>query len=357
MRIDYHGGDSDFFDNGFFGPDGPDLDFTSTSSTEVVAENATTGYEVTFTGSGFTFNSDGITGGTIETISIANDSGTVVVDITNVSWDAVAFQSAIFAITDGNFVPINELIAMSDPVYVDASDSTTMLSFGADNWNETRILSSMDFTGSAYGDVVLGASHPGDDVIRGGGGNDMLAGGRGDDTIRGGAGNDLIFGNLGDNDVFGGGGRDTVYGHNGSDRVVGNGGKDFLFGKGGADDVIGGGGNDKMNGGGGQDFLNGGRGADKLIGGGGDDELRGGAQADRFIFKGKFGHDTVLDFNTALSNEVIDLRAVGAITDYADLTANHLSEVDGNAVITVGNKSITLEGVAVADLASDDFLI
>ena len=41
---------------------------------------------------------------------------------------------------------------------------------------------------------------------------------------------------------------------------------------------------------------------------------------------------------------------------FADLKSRHLSEVDGNAVITVGSASITLEGVAVASLTFHDVL-
>ena len=44
------------------------------------------------------------------------------------------------------------------------------------------------------------------------------------------------------------------------------------------------------------------------------------------------------------------------ITDFTDLSTNHLSEVAGNAVISVGANSITLIGIAAASLTAGDFL-
>ncbi|MAU95182.1 MAG: hypothetical protein CMP81_04715, partial [Fulvimarina sp.] len=54
--------------------------------------------------------------------------------------------------------------------------------------------------------------------------------------------------------------------------------------------------------------------------------------------------------------EKIDLSAVTAITSFADLAANHLTQVGGNAVITDGFNTITLNGVNIADLDAGDFI-
>jgi Ca2+-binding RTX toxin-like protein len=67
----------------------------------------------------------------------------------------------------------------------------------------------------------------GDDVIKGGSGNDTLAGiaveadgGGGDDVIKGGSGNDTLVG---------GTGNDVLVGGDGSDHLVGSAGHDILF--------------------------------------------------------------------------------------------------------------------------------
>ncbi|WP_140637343.1 carbohydrate-binding domain-containing protein [Methylibium rhizosphaerae] len=58
---------------------------------------------------------------------------------------------------------------------------------------------------------VINASEQGD-LVRGGGGNDGLAGLGGDDRIEGGAGNDLLLGGLGADTLEGGAGNDFIFG-------------------------------------------------------------------------------------------------------------------------------------------------
>jgi len=54
--------------------------------------------------------------------------------------------------------------------------------------------------------------------------------------------------------------------------------------------------------------------------------------------------------------ERIDLRGVNEIISFDDLITNHLSEnADGDAVITVGDNSITLLGVAQSELTENEF--
>lgn len=95
---------------------------------------------------------------------------------------------------------------------------------------------------------------------------------------------------------------------------------------------------------------------DRLNGRAGNDVLTGGAGADRFIFSVNFGADVVSDFDTAQRGEVLNLRSVDGLRGFADLVAHHLTEVDGDAVITVGRSQIVLDGVAMADLTAQDFL-
>jgi Tol biopolymer transport system component len=169
---------------------------------------------------------------------------------------------------------------------------------------------------------------PGNDVVAGGRGNDFVFGGTGDDVVLGGNGPDRLFGGPGNDTLFGGSGRDvfdcgpgqdTVYrvrgapgrdafvsrdaecerivdsdptgdfplrdirGTNGADSLVGGGERDLLQGKGGADRMFAGGGDDELEGDGataqGPDLMMGGSGSDRLAGRAGDDRLYGDARS------------------------------------------------------------------------------
>jgi hypothetical protein len=87
----------------------------------------------------------------------------------------------------------------------------------------------------------------------------------------------------------------------------------------------------------------------------GNDALDGGTGADVFVFAEGWGTDRILGFDVTLAGEVIWLAGVAAIAGFSDLTANHLTEVMGSAVITVGTDTITLTGVRMASLTADDF--
>ena len=113
---------------------------------------------------------------------------------------------------------------------------------------------------------------------------------------------------------------------------------------------------DELRGDAGANVLNGGRGSDLLIGRGG---------LDTFVFVDSvhgFGVDEIRGFD-ANNGERIDLSQVAEITDYADLSANHLMNVGGTAHIVIdGNNTIILTGWAVADfgvaagITADDFI-
>ncbi len=66
-------------------------------------------------------------------------------------------------------------------------------------------------------------------------------------------------------------------------------------------------GDDRVTGGRGKDFLVGGAGNDRIAGREGDDSLLGGAGQDTFIFSGRPGTDTVIDFVAGADR--LDLRA------------------------------------------------
>ncbi len=228
-----------------------------------------------------------------------------------------------------------------------------------DGWGDTdKLVGIESLRGSAFDDVLTGSG--GRNFIRGLAGDDILNGLKGRDEVRydrdaryGGA--DGVTVNLQKGTATDGfGDTDTlrnfedVRGSDANDKITGSGGKNRLDGLSG---------NDVLNGMGNNDTLIGGLGRDKLIGGGGDDILEGGGGNDRFVFKAKFGDDTILDFQTKGKLEKIDLSGVKPIKSFLDLKNNHLTEVNGDAVIDDGNgNTITLDGVAKADLSANDFL-
>ncbi len=96
-----------------------------------------------------------------------------------------------------------------------------------------------------------------------------------------------------------------------------------------------------------------------LIGGAGNDLLVGGDQAETFVFADGFGQDTITDFDALFDGrEDIDLSAVSAITDWADLAANHMTQVGSSRVIIADGSGdfIRLDGVSLADLDQNDFI-
>ena len=161
-------------------------------------------------------------------------------------------------------------------------------------------------------DVTIGlhiAGGSGDDVLKGGAGNDVMydyrgktqmSGGDGNDQlvahglsedgktyydniIVGGGGNDYIEGGGGNDLIHGGDGNDVIYGLSGSDTIYGGEDDDYIDGGEDGDKIDGGVGNDRLVGGNGDDKLLGSGGDDLLIGGRGKDEMDGGSGADKFI--------------------------------------------------------------------------
>ena len=117
-------------------------------------------------------------------------------------------------------------------------------------------------------------------------------------------------------------------------------------------------GDDTISGGDGEDTLNGENGADSLDGGTGDDFLTGGFGNDLFVFSDGHGDDTINDFQAGVgTNDAIDMSGVTAVSDLADLLANHATDVGADMVIDTGTgNSVTLIGVNKTELYEDDFL-
>jgi len=113
-----------------------------------------------------------------------------------------------------------------------------------------------------------------------------------------------------DNTISGASGDDIIFALSGNDRILGNAGNDTLFGKQG-DDV--------------------------------------------FVFGASPGDDIVQDFKGGGASDVLDFSSNTEIADFADIQAR-LTDVNGNAVITLNNGSITLTGVTSISLDADDFI-
>jgi Ca2+-binding RTX toxin-like protein len=180
-------------------------------------------------------------------------------------------------------------------------------------------------------------------VIRGGAGADSLSGGDGVDWLQY-TGSDA--GVTVDLNVDLTSGLQTASGGDADGDVVS--GFERAMGSDFGDVLIG---NDDRN------YLIGNDGADTLTGNGGNDVLRGGAGADCFVFEDGFGSDQIVDFDTSQAGEKIDLVGVSSITDFEDLTNNHLSQSGGDAIITDAQGNlITLQGVDMNNLTVDDFI-
>ena len=87
----------------------------------------------------------------------------------------------------------------------------------------------------------------------------------------------------------------------------------------------------------------------------GEDTLTGSNSNDLFVFAQPIGEDVVYNFNA--ESDKIDLIGFGGIASFIDIQTNLTEDVDGNAVINLGNgQSITLIGVDGALLTANNFL-
>jgi Ca2+-binding RTX toxin-like protein len=127
----------------------------------------------------------------------------------------------------------------------------------------------------------------------------------------------------------------SVKGSSGADTLKAHAGGDWLFGLEGNDHLIGGAGNDVF------------------VGGAGNDLMESGGGADTFLFNGAFGQDRVIGFN---SNDKLVFLGVQGVLPTDDFRA-HASTVGHNTVLTFGNDSVTLVGVALNSLSTDGIVI
>lgn len=234
-------------------------------------------------------------------------------------------------------------------------------------------------TGSAYNDDLTGDASA--NVLVGGAGDDWVSGREGADTLSGEAGDDFLWGGNGDDDLSGGDGADLLVGGWGADRIDGGDGTDTISfqwsGPGITVDLINGGSgaevegdvyvsienvtgsayNDVILGSENANELLGGGGADVLQGRGGEDILSGGAGDDLFVFANGDGADRIEDFASgAATEDRIDLRGVGTVSDMDDLLGAATQQAADTVIDFGSGDTVTLIGVDRSSLHSDDFL-
>lgn len=198
--------------------------------------------------------------------------------------------------------------------------------------------------GTKAPDVIVAG--PGDNTIRGEGGNDLICGGEGNDTIDGERGVDEIFGEGGDDTIEGERGSDTLDGGPGDDKVMGGRGSDKIEGGDGSDLVEGEQGNDEVNGGpGDKDVVEGNQGDDTLEGGAGNEDVIIGSTGNDQIDGGPGEHD-IADYAGTGGGVNIDL----ASQTVTGAEGEHLTGIEdaiggsGNDTLIGSSESNRLDG-------------
>ena len=198
------------------------------------------------------------------------------------------------------------------------------------------------------------AGNAGANSLNGSGGNDRIVGGGGNDANTGGAGNDTF-------DLSGTTAGATVTNNSASSAEIGT---DTLAS---IENVIGGQGNDTItfnaganviDGQGGNDVIATGAGADTLIGGADNDTLTGGAGADTYVFGAAFGVDQIVGFDALApggQDRIMLLSSLG-VTAGTFASMVDIDASGSDTLITIGADTITLLGVAAANVNQDDFL-
>ena len=93
----------------------------------------------------------------------------------------------------------------------------------------------------------------------------------------------------------------------------------------------------------------GGAGHTTMLAGAGNDTMIGGAGHDTFVFNSNGGQNVVMGFHQGDMLQIqqnINGLSIGSAAD----VAAHVQDHGGNAVITLGNETITLVGVKAEDI-------
>ena len=201
-----------------------------------------------------------------------------------------------------------------------------------------------NLVGGPSPDIIVGSESansidagPGDDVVRGMGGDDQLQGGSdaGSDTLDGGDGADRVVGGAGDDQLVGGSGDDSIDGSGGTDTEQGGDGADQVAGGAGIDTISGGEGDDTLRGADssgvgadGADTISGGGGTDRISGDDGNDTLDGGSGPD--LLSGGLGKDTA-DYSADTKSVSITIDDVpnDGVKGEADNVTSDIEDVKG----------------------------
>ncbi|WP_135501533.1 Hint domain-containing protein [Roseovarius aestuariivivens] len=315
------------------------------------------------------FGADTIVGG--ETVTTGSDSDTLDFSFATTSISATYSGNEIGTATDGA-----DTLSFSEIEAVRLTDQNDTLDAGNDS----------------LGVLVEGLD--GNDVLRGGAGDDTLLGGDGADLFHVGYGTSTIIGGEGgtDNDtlsfeqaddtadiVFTGDEAGTYTDDDGDSGTfseieaftLSNGDDRFDARTSSASTQAEGGiGNDSLTGGSGNDTLSGGAGADTIEGRGGNDSIDVGAgdgAVDTVVFSDGDGADTVSGFEGTIDNgdgtftgqDQLDLSGLtdadGISVTTADVTVG--DDGFGNALLSFPNgETITLVGIAPAEVSDADAL-
>ncbi len=185
-------------------------------------------------------------------------------------------------------------------------------------------------------------------------GQNTLFGDQDGDTLHGAAGADTLHGGDGNDHLFGYQGADVLNGDAGDDILAGGTGNDTLDGGSENDTLYGGAGDDLLAGGAGSDLIRGGAGADTLFSGAGDDTLDGGEGNDLFVVVTGDGADVIEGFS---AGDRIDLLGQSAISNFADVIAAATDDGANTVLSFGGGDSLRLNGVRLADLTTDNFIV
>lgn len=132
---------------------------------------------------------------------------------------------------------------------------------GGDDLIDTSYAGDPDGDQIDNSDALLPGAGPQDDVVRAGSGNDSVLAGAGNDSVEGEGGADVLYGGAAQDTLSGGIGDDTLSGDDGDDSLLGGAGLDDLTGGAGADTLSGGDDRDTIHAAAG-DVVDGGNGGD-----------------------------------------------------------------------------------------------
>ncbi|MGJ4894650.1 VCBS domain-containing protein [Bradyrhizobium oligotrophicum] len=301
------------------------------------------GNDVTIGGSGNDTFYWGVNDG-VDTVDGGIGTDTFVIEGTS-SQDLIYVTVAGGVITDVNGTKLSNIEAVTADLGSSSSDTLTYITsedvtvnLGAGTATGFSSIANIErVTGGSGDDILIGSSAV--NAINGGDGDDIIRGGGGNDTIDGGAGIDLLdFSDATAGITF----TLTQSSSNTTGPTLSGIGQDTYKNM---EGVIGSAYDDVINGSSSNDVLIGGAGSDKLTGNGGSDTFKWNAGD---LAGG--GLDTILDFQTGTSGDVIDLSGLLASVsgNHADAvrfvdSGGHTSLASANGSGVLNNGDLTLQ--------------